>query len=257
MIPYLATVILLVSSLLFVTYAKAVRPAVERRRTTPVAPAEPGPEPRTPRDLDRPYPRPAGGRRKPDKTCPVCGTGAETTPLDGKVLGWRAHGSCAEWLGEWQPQRPVPLPYSPDKSLIGYMEKGQQLGDPGPIELANRRWRTAPNPAEREAAFDALKNMIGLGETFARKACEDCGMEFSGTSIDLAASFQAHQVSGQCEQRRRKQAPAAIDEYCTCGMKFCGTPARIRVMLDEHHASGACPHSVKGRAADLRDLDGR
>ena len=71
------------------------------------AEVEPEPEPRTPRDLDRPYPRPAGGRRKPDKTCPVCGTGAETTPLDGKVLGWRAHGSCAEWLGEWQPtERP-------------------------------------------------------------------------------------------------------------------------------------------------------
>ena len=270
MIPYL-TIALAVCSLFAIGYMNFVRPARRRRRAAmEIAPPEPRPnfapnkptgvtppDGRVPRDLDRPYPRPAGGRRKPDKTCPVCGTGAETTPLDGKVLGWRAHGSCAEWLGEWQPQRPVPLPYSPDKSLIGYMEKGQQLGDPGPIELANRRWRTAPNPAEREAAFDALKNMIGLGETFARKACEDCGMEFSGTSIDLAASFQAHQVSGQCEQRRRKQAPAAIDEYCTCGMKFCGTPARIRVMLDEHHASGACPHSVKGRAADLRDLDGR
>ena len=86
---------------------------------------------------------------------------------------------------------PVPLPYSPDKSLIGYMEKGQQTaGDPGPIEAREPAVASpAPNPAEREAAVDALKNMIGLGETFARKACEECGMEFSGTSIDTRCIF--------------------------------------------------------------------
>ena len=148
MIPYL-TIALAVCSLFAIGYMNFVRPARRRRRAAmEIAPPEPRPnfapnkptgvtppDGRVPRDLDRPYPRPAGGRRKPDKTCPVCGTGAETTPLDGKVLGWRAHGSCAEWLGEWRPQRPVPLPYSPDKSLIGYIEQGQKSADPGPIQV--------------------------------------------------------------------------------------------------------------------------
>ena len=323
MIPYL-TIALAVCSLFATAYMNFVRPARRRRRAAmEITPPEPrpnfapnkptgmtAPDGRVPRDLDRPYPRPKGGRRKLDKTCPVCGTGAETTPLDGKVLGWRAHGSCAEWLGEWQPtgRLPVPLPYSPDKSLIGYTEKGQKPSDPGPIQVGPvlRRETGSTNTiygntiytggtvatigwtggAGADSSLDSMAltnaalqqqianghmtaaearewldreviNAFGvpgpdLGEssTFTREACPDCGMEFTGFYPDLAVSLAAHAESGQCEQRRRKQVPAAIDEYCTCGMKFCGTPARIRVMLDEHRASGACPHSVKGRAAD-------
>ena len=251
MLPYLATVILLVSSLLFVTYAKAVRPAVERRRTTPVAPAEPGPEPRTPRDLDRPYPRPAGGRRKPDKTCPVCGTGAETTPLDGKVLGWRAHGSCAEWLGEWQPQRPVPLPYSPDKSLIGYMEKGQRTAwDPGPIEVG---------AATRQGTTNTIHCTGGTAITLGGGGgTSEAVMDWLAKgSFPIASEEDLRRARDAIEQRRKPPGAPVITEYCTCGTKFTGTPEWIRMRLDVHRASGACPHSVKGRAADLRDLDGR
>ena len=315
MIPYL-TIALAVCSLFAIGYMNFVRPARRRRRAAmEIAPPEPRPnfapnkptgvtppDGRVPRDLDRPYPRPAGGRRKPDKTCPVCGTGAETTPLDGKVLGWRAHGSCAEWLGEWQPtgRLPVPLPYSPDKSLIGYMEKGQKgersiavsgnltgiasTGD-GAVNLGGTAitigagtaseavlawlangWRTAADPAQREVAFDALKTALD-GDTFTRRACPDCGMEFAGTADAIDTSLYAHRKGGQCDQRRnnrdaieqRRKPPdkPVITEYCTCGTKFTGTAEWIRMRLDVHRASGACPHSVKGRAADLRDLEGR
>jgi hypothetical protein len=103
--------------------------------------------------------------------------------------------------------------------------------------------------AEMLGAYGVPGPDLGGSAAWTRKACPDCGMEFSGTPADLAASFRAHEESGQCEQRRSQRAPAApvIDEYCTCGRKFCGTPARIKVMLDEHHASGECPHSAKGR----------
>jgi hypothetical protein len=117
-IPYL-TIALAACSLFATAYMNFMRPARKRRKAELAvdapkpnfAPNRPtGPTPpdgRIPRDLDRPYPRPKGGRRKLDKTCPVCGTGDETTALDGRVLGWRAHASCAEWLGDWKPKTPA------------------------------------------------------------------------------------------------------------------------------------------------------
>jgi len=88
-----------------------------------------------------------------------------------------------------------------------------------------------------------------LADLFTRKACPECGMEFGGTAQAISVSLQAHREGGQCEQRRRKQAPAApvITEYCTCGYSLTGTPAWIRKALDTHHTSGECPHSAKGR----------
>lgn len=82
------------------SYAVAVR---VRRRKVPEAPPLPVPEPRTPRDLSRPYPRPKGHRSGLNRACPVCGTGKETWPMDTRVLGWPAHQTCAEWLGAWEP----------------------------------------------------------------------------------------------------------------------------------------------------------
>ena len=73
------------------------------------APAVPQPEPRIPCDLDRPYPRPAKFSRKLNSVCPVCGTGDTTGSLGGRVLGWRAHVSCAEWLGDWRPSAAKPV----------------------------------------------------------------------------------------------------------------------------------------------------
>lgn len=60
-------------------------------------------EPKIPRDKSRTYPRPKGSRSKLNRVCPVCGTGRETGDLDRRVLGWPAHRTCAEWLGDWKP----------------------------------------------------------------------------------------------------------------------------------------------------------
>ena len=271
MIPYL-TIALAVCSLFAIGYMNFVRPARRRRRAAmEITPPEPRPnfapnkptgvtppDGRVPRDLDRPYPRPAGGRRKPDKTCPVCGTGAETTPLDGKVLGWRAHGSCAEWLGEWQPQRPVPLPYSPDKSLIGYMEKGQRTAwDPGPIEVGGRSVSVSGNLTGIASTGDGAANVIYAAAETVATGVHGVAAQGRFRHREPGASPKRVACRDAIEQRRKPPGAPVITEYCTCGTKFTGTPEWIRMRLDVHRASGACPHSVKGRAADLRDLDGR
>ena len=64
---------------------------------------EASPQPKAPRDLDRPYPRPKGHRSRLNRVCPVCGAGKETAAMDARVLGWPAHGACADWLGDWEP----------------------------------------------------------------------------------------------------------------------------------------------------------
>jgi hypothetical protein len=292
MLPYLATVILLVSSLLLVAHVRLVQPAVRRRKVAPAVPAVPEPEPRVPRDLDRPYPRPKGGRRKLDKTCPVCGTGDGTSSLGGKILGWPAHASCAEWLGDWAP--PSPMIMELQRALDDINDRRTLTpGDPGPIEVGPvarpvstntvhytggtvatvihwtggaggstsgdvMAWLANGLISTDEARLRLNVEMLSgfglpgpdLGETFTRKACPDCGMEFSGTADAIDTSLYVHRKEGQCEQRRSQRAPAApvIDEYCTCGFKFTGTAEWIKRELDAHHASGACPHSVKGRA---------
>jgi hypothetical protein len=293
-IPYL-TIALAVCSLFATAYMNFVRPARRRRKAGLAAPviAAPGPEIRVPRDLDRQYPRPKGGRRKLDKTCPVCGTGAETTALDGRILGWPAHASCAEWLGDWRPKALAgggeyaaepftqgafdsgPIPVGPVSrsggSTIAYMggtvatvigwgggAGGSSTYAPvtpemimtGQISPDEARLRLN---AEMLGAYGVPGPDLGGSAAWTRKACPDCGMEFSGTPADLAASFRAHEESGQCEQRRKKRAPAApvFPEYCTCGWSTTiGTAQQNRRALDAHHASGECPHSVKGRAAD-------
>jgi len=94
-------------------YWLAVRPARKRRRAAleprlpegfvpPSSAALAPPEPKTPRDVSRTYPRPARSRNKLNHVCPVCGM-EDPGNLDGKVLGWPAHRSCAEWLGDWKP----------------------------------------------------------------------------------------------------------------------------------------------------------
>jgi hypothetical protein len=315
-IPYL-TIALAVCSLFATAYMNFVRPARKRRKAELAAPviAAPEPELRAPRDPGRPYPRPKGGRRKLDKTCPVCGTGPETTALDGKILGWPAHASCAEWLGEhWRPARPAAPPFSPDKQLIGYIEQGQkpnavkrgttystyvgtgnltasELAPPPPsvsvrgstdavhyaggTAITVSAWDAGAGGSTSEDVMAWLANGListdearlrlnaemlsgfalpgpDVGNAFTRKACPDCGMEFSGTADAIDTSLYVHRKEGQCEQRRKKRAPAApvFPEYCTCGWSTTiGTALENRRALDAHHASGECPHSAKGRAA--------
>ena len=295
MIPYL-TIAFAVCSLFATAYMNFVRPARRRARAAalaaPAVAAEPEPELRVPRDLDRPYPRPAGGRRKLDKTCPVCGTGDETGSLDGKVLGWRAHGSCAEWLGEWKP-----------KALRGGGEyAAEPFGDPGPIPVGPMTrsggntiaytggtvatvigWgggaggsSSSPNSmALTNSAAATIRQQLASGQVSVDEARERIITAFGvpgpalGDAVDEDAlghlvalqemflDSEARACRDAIEQRRKPPGRPVITEFCTCGTKFTGTPEWIRMRLDVHRASGACPHSVKGRAADLRDLEGR
>jgi len=108
-------------------YGSFVRPAQQQHKA---ALPEPAGDPRVPRDMSRPYPRgDSAATEETLRTCPVCGM----TDLDqmipddlAEIFSWPVHASCKEWLGEWRPEPPAPPPYKPDKSLIGYIEKGQK-----------------------------------------------------------------------------------------------------------------------------------
>jgi len=256
-------------------YWLVVRPERKRRRKAALAvPAVPAPEPRAPRDASRPYPRPKGHRSKLNRVCPVCGTGRETGNLDRRVLGWPAHRTCAEWLGDWNPVRPIPhvppeVVAELQQALDAYPAQGGSFGNwPLQLPAGDRTGMTSPEvktcallasghitaDEARERLDREITGTFGvppasLADLFTRWACPDCGMEFTGTPPDLAASRAAHDEFGQCEQRRRKMAKATLvfPEYCTCGKSFTGTARENRRALDAHHASGECPHSAKGR----------
>ena len=236
-------------------YWLVVRPARERRKTALAVPAVPAPEPREPRDASRPYPRPKGSRSKLNRVCPACGTGRETGNLDRRVLGWPAHRTCAEWLGDWKPASPevkalqkaldgfedhrVPvLPPGGSITVSGNLTGIASTGG-GAVNVAYTGGTaitmfpggTGFTPAQVDAcallasghitageARERLERLdreiagtfgvppVSLADLFTRKACPDCGMEFGGTAQAVSVSLQAHEESGQCEQRRRKMA---------------------------------------------------
>ena len=284
MIPYL-TIALAVCSLFATAYMNFVRPARRRRRAAmEIAPPEPRPnfapnkptgvtppDGRVPRDLDRPYPRPAGGRRKLDKTCPVCGTGAETTPLDGKVLGGRAHGSCAEWLGDWGP--PSPQVAELQRALDGFKDHRVPVVAMGGTAITVTNWTggAGGSSLDRMALTNSvaavIRQQLAGGHVTVDEARDRIVTAFGvpgpvmGDAVDEAAlghlvalqemflDSEARACRDVIEQRRKPPGAPVITEYCTCGTKFTGTPEWIHMRLDVHRASGACPHSVKGRAA--------
>ena len=223
------------------------RPNFAPNKPTGVTP----PDGRLPVDTSRPYPRPKGGRRKLDQTCPVCGTGDTTGSLDGRVLGWRAHGSCAEWLGDWKPRRPAPPPFNPDRQLIGYVDQGQK---------GARSISVGGNLAGIASTGDAAVNLGGAGGgsrddsanyvelvTNGRISADEARTRILG---EMFGSFGVPAASlgyDATEQRLKPPGAPVITEYCTCGYKFTGTAEWIRRELDIHHASGGCPHTAKGR----------
>jgi hypothetical protein len=217
------------------------------------APARPepasAPQPRAPLDLDRPYPRPKGARRKLASVCPVCGTGRETAAtytrrLDGEVLGWPAHLSCAEWLGDWKPAgggewaaEPAVIRRSGSTNTIHYAggAGGSVTGGAGGTGSATIQGSGIVSTGDGAVNLQALQGhilseeeritqsvmngFISLGEAaaflreqmppVAREACPDCGMEFTGTATDRQHSLAVHRVSHQCEQRQRYLADRA------------------------------------------------
>jgi hypothetical protein len=189
-------------------YGTFVRPAARRHEAALVAP-EPQPEPRVPCDLDRPYPRPKGGRRRQDSTCPVCGTGDTTGALDGRVLGWRAHASCAEWLGGWKP--PSPEIKELQRALDSFED------------------RTIPVLALKTAGGPVIQH-----------PCPGCGMEFTGRASEIVLALNIHQQNGECERNRREHATVALPRNYGC-CDGCGAPLGVGVRYHDPAGYRWCP----------------
>lgn len=250
MIPYL-TIILAVCSLFATAYVNLVRPARKHRKATLTAPAVPAPElapePRTPGDLDRSYPRPKGGRRKADRTCPVCGTGDTTGSLDGKVLGWPAHASCAEWLGDWKPPNPAPPPFKPDKALIGHMERGQKAipvfggtattitvaASGAPAGPGSAATHIVPNGSFPIASADDLaraQDMVRNGLISAGEFRERLNQQIAWSWGVPPAILEDH--------THKAGDPIPIERCPECGAQFCGPPDYLRSAYRMHLQTG-------------------
>ena len=198
-------------------------------------PAVPAPEPRGPRDISRPYPRAKGFRSKLNRVCPVCGTGRETGDLDRRVLGWPAHRTCAEWLGDWKPPGYVPPPpYRPTGSVTA-------------VAVSN-------SPRAQVS--------VGNGEVFSSEEVEVSALYMNGhitvnearRRLDgqITASFGVPPVT--IEQRGKPPGVPVITDYCECGMRVVGTLEWIRDELDRHRCFGC--RGPRG-ASPRRRLPGR
>ncbi len=244
-------------------------------------------EKREPRDTARPYPKPAdiGADDERLTVCPVCGMedpiflGAGTG-TDALLMGWPAHRTCVEWLGNW---KPAPPPYAPNPELIGYMEGGRRpcVGGtvatmPAPFTCERAMDKTAEAVTANLQALNAgqitldelRERIVGAfgypemvitpptGSAGSGGVACDCGMTFHGSVPDLDMSMEAHRTSGQHEQRlaylnRMQQAlPEPVSHmWCTCGKPFEGTPSAVKLAMDAHHSSGECPHGARHREA--------
>jgi len=225
-IPYLI-IVFSAAALLLVT-AKGVVLTRELRQQRPVTapPPRPVPEPKIPADTSRPYPRPKGGRRKQDSTCPVCGTGSSTGALDGRVLGWRAHRSCAEWLGDWKPPQPAPPPYKPDKALIGYMEQGQKpRADVSPLPDPPMQDLPGPATTTHPVVLMTQHGMISLDEARER------------LNREIVASWGVPPLLLE-EHPRKVSDPLPIERCPKCGAQFAGTPDYLRSAYEIHQQTG-------------------
>lgn len=269
LVNYLQIVLPVLALLAVALMNFAVMPALRRHRAEEAVTAEwergkerkpevrAAPEPREPRDKDRTYPRPKGSRSKLNRVCPVCGTGQETTALDGRVLGWPAHQTCAEWLGDWHPRRTPTPPYKPDPELIGYMEGGQK---------GNRSVSVSGNLAGIASTGTGTVNVTYTGGTaitmpsggtgFTSSQVETCALLATGLiTVDEARLRLNAEILGafgvpppvigwphSCtEQRLKPQGAPVIHHDCCCGHRFTGTEAWVAREIDDHCVSGRCP----------------
>ena len=204
-------------------------PRRERRQHAAVE-AEPAPVPvpvpKTPRDTSRPYPRPQGGRRKPDRTCPVCGTGRETGDLDGRVLGWRAHRTCAEWLGDWKP---------PDPEIA---KLRQALDDA-------KSHKVLVLPPGKPAVSITVENSPGAqvnvgggaGGTYTATAMTSVNEARERLNQEIIASWGVPPaILGQ--HTHKAGDPLPIERCPECGAQFCGTPEYLRSAYKLHLQRG-------------------
>ena len=175
---------------------------------------EASPQPKAPRDLDRPYPRPKGHRSRLNRVCPVCGAGKETAAMDARVLGWPAHGACADWLGDWEPGKiPSEDADGPQPDFAPGRPEGVTPPDakPGQAGRCYCNWcqgRPGVHGAEAVALYRAQVSaaMAGPGPVAWEWHCR-CGAEAEGTAADRATAetagrdgLAAHRTRARCRQ---------------------------------------------------------
>jgi hypothetical protein len=217
------------------------------RPAAPVAVPEPAPAvmPKIPRDTSRPYPRPKGHRSGLNRVCPVCGTGRETGDLDGRVLGWAAHRSCAEWLGDWKPpsaevrelqgaldsfedHRVPVLPPRPGTSATASMTAQPAISGSGSITVTSYPVASAEEVA---AARKILQNGIASpGETRER------------LNAEIIASWGVPPMMLQ-EHTHKPGDPVPAVQCPSCGARFIGTPDYLREAYRIHRQAGCRPRS--------------
>lgn len=180
---------------------------------------QPIPEPKIPRDTSRPYPRPRNSRSKLNRVCPVCGTGAETTGLDGKVLGWPTHASCAEWLGDWKPPRPAPSPVVPGKAAVSITVENSPRTQ---VNVGSGNNQRVPFTSQQVEVSAKLANgLISLDE-----ARERLNREIVASWGVTPAILEKH--------THKAGDPLPIERCPQCGAQFCGTPDYLRSAYKLH-----------------------
>jgi hypothetical protein len=209
-----------------ITYLTLLRPARKRRRVARLEATKPAPERREPRDTSRPYPKPDSISPGDERltVCPVCGMEdllfLDGGPDQGDLMGWPAHATCAEWLGDWVPapaERPVPeyrylgsagtIPVHLGGTVATIFTAGESINRSAVAidqmtQAANAGMMTMDELRERiVGAFGIPEISITTTSADAGTATCDCGMSFSGIAVDLDRSMEAHRTSGQHEQR--------------------------------------------------------
>lgn len=262
------------ASLLVLALTVPTSPLRIRRRIAAEVEApepEPAPEPKVPCDTSRTYPRPKGSRSKLNRVCPVCGTGQETGNtgnLDGRVLGWPAHRTCAEWLGDWKP--PPPEIKELQRALDGF--KDHRVPVVPPARSSGRkcycnycRGRVGVHGEEAVALYraecEAATHISISGSPGAQVNVGDGNAQVvwseSGTpdpvvliangmaSIDevrarldreIAASFTV--PPGVLEEHTHKVGDPLPTVRCACGAQFIGTPDYLRTAMETHRQAG-------------------
>ena len=238
------------AALLVLTLTVPASPLCIRRHVAAEVEAprlEPEPLPKVPRDTSRTYPRPKGSRSKLNRVCPVCGTGRETGDLDRRVLGWPAHRTCAEWLGGWQPARPAPPPFNPDKALIGYVEQGQGgthisvSGSPGAqVNVGDRNRQYGSFPI-------ASKEDLAAAQEMARNGMATVDEVRQRLERQIIASFSV--PPGVLEEHTHKVGDPLPAVRCACGAQFIGTPDYLRTAMEMHRRVGCRAQSSSSAPA--------
>lgn len=201
-------------------------------------PAAPAPELRIPRDTSRLYPRAKDSRSKLNRVCPVCGTGRETGDLDRRVLGWPAHRTCAEWLGDWKPPGYVPPPPCRPAGSVTAVAVSNSPGVQ--VNVGNGNSQAASLPIASTAVIASAQEMVRNGLASVDEVRERLNREII-SSWGVAPMM--------LEEHTHKAGDPVPGERCPqCGARFCGPPDYLRQAFKMHRQLGCHPQSSSSPA---------